>query len=313
MGTNIPVISIIVPVFNLEDYVPQAIDSILAQENSPDFEVIVIDDHSTDNTFAVINEYAKRDSRIKILTNQRKKGVAGARNTGFDNARGKWIAFLDGDDTWEQDNLVSLADALNQYPDANIIISDRYEIIKGERELLSESDPVWHKYFNVANKTGELLRLDNPALIFFEDGILMRTGTCLISHKLIKHAGYCDEELEAAVDMTWFLKLAVHVDYMVYVPKPLMSYLHRPGSLTRRIPFGFYGAIAYKKLLQLEEFKPYKKYIKEYIAICSRDKTYFYRTNNNKIKAIQSAFETILFDFKKNEYWKNLLASILLR
>ena len=71
--------------------------------------------------------------------------------------------------------------------------------------------------------------------------------------------GYCDEELKAAVDMSWFFKLAAHVDYMIYVPKPLMSYQHRPGSLTRSIPFGFYGVIAYKKMLQLNEFKPYKK------------------------------------------------------
>lgn len=314
MIAKIPEISVIVPVFNLEDYVSQALDSILAQESCPDFEVLVIDDHSTDNTVAIITAYSERDSRIKILTNQRKKGVAGARNTGFDNARGKWIAFLDGDDTWEPSNLSSLSDVLNQYPDVNIIISDRYEIdIYGKKELQSEIEPCWHKHFSVANKNGELLRINNPVLIFLKDEVLIRTGCCLIRHELIKQVGNCDEELEAGVDMSWFLKLSAHVNYIIYVPKPLMNYQYRSGSLTRRLPFGFYGVIAFKKLLHLNEFKPYKKYIKNHIAIWLLNKSLFYRKNNKKLKAIQFAFETVYFDFKKAEYWKNLIASIMLR
>lgn len=314
MTTKTPAISIVVPVFNLEGYVTVALDSILAQENYSDFEILVIDDHSTDNTFAVINGYAQKDARIKVLANQRKKGVAGARNTGFDHAQGDWIAFLDADDTWETNNLSSLSSALNEYPDADIIISDRYEIVnQGDKELLSETDPVWHKYFNAANKTGGLLRLDNPVRIFFEEGVLMRTGTCLIRKALIGRVGYCDEELKAAVDMSWFFKLAAHVDYMVYVPRPLMTYLHRSGSLTRTIPFGFYGVIAYKKMLQSPEFKLYKNHIRQQVALWSLDKTYFYRKNNNKLKAIHAAFEAVLFDFTKPEHWKNLLASLLLR
>ena len=314
MTTKTPAISVIVPVFNLEDYVSQALDSILAQKNFHNFEVLVIDDHSTDNTCVIIKEYAERDSRIKILTNQRKKGVAGARNTGFDHARGEWIAFLDGDDTWEPDNLASFMEAVCQYSDVNILSSNLYQIDSlGKKELFSEVRPVWNRYFKDANKMGKLLRIDNPIDVFFEDEVLMRTGSCLIRHDLIKQVGYCDEELKAAVDMSWFFKLAANVDYMIYVPKPLMSYQHRSGSLTRSIPFGFYGVIAYKKMLHLNEFKPYKKHIKQQIALWALDKTYFYRKNNNKLKAIQSAFESVFFDSKNAEYWKNLLASILLR
>lgn len=308
-----PQVSIIVPVFNLEKYVTQAVDSILCQKNYNDYEILIIDDHSTDNTLAIVNELSAKDSRIKVFTNQRKKGVAGARNTGFEQANGEWIAFLDGDDIWEDCNLSALIGALSAYPDANIIISDRYEIVnQGEKELLSETDPVWRKHFEQANKSGELLRIDNPAQIFFEDGVLMRTGTCLIRHELIKQVGYCDEDLVAAVDMSWFFKLAVHVDYLIYVPKPLMVYFHRKGSLTRTIPFGFYGVIAYKKMLKLAEFKPYKKYINKQIALWAFDKAYFFRKNNEKLNAIYSSFEAVYFDFKKYEYWKNLLAAILL-
>jgi hypothetical protein len=140
----------------------------------------------------------------------------------------------------------------------------------------------------------------------------LRPGACLIKYELIKQARYYDEELEVGVDMMLFLELAVLVDYISYVPKPLKCYLHRSGSLTRTIPFGLYGVIIYKKLLQLKEFKPYKKYIKQQIASWSLEISYFYRKNNNKLKAIQPALEAVLLNFKKAEHWKNLLASVLL-
>lgn len=314
MTTPTPIISVIMPVFNVADYVAQALDSILAQQNAPEFEVLIIDDHSSDDTLTIVKRYAEQDTRIKILTNSRNKGVAGARNTGFDHAQGGWIGFLDGDDTWEPTNLASLYGALNSYPDTNIIISDRYEIIPGqEKELISETDPVWQKYFRDANRKSELLRLDDPARIFFEEAILMRTGNCLIKRQLIDKVGYCDEGLKAGVDMSWFLKLAANVAYIVYVPEPLMNYLHRPGSLTRTIPFGFFGVVAYKKMLPIPEFAPYRQAIKKQIALWSFDTAFYYRKNHHKLDAIRASFEAVFNDPGKFEYWKALIASLLLR
>lgn len=309
-----PKISIIIPAYNSANFILSALNSIESQISPPDYEVLIIDDYSTDNTLAVVKAYIKDHPHIKVLSNTRSKGVAGARNTGFEHAQGEWIAFLDSDDTWEPDNLSSFYQAIQTHPDSDIFISDLYETIEPHnKEPLTKTDPIWHKHFNEANLKQTYLRLENPIQIFFTDDILMRTGSCLIRRRLIEKTGYCDEDLKAAVDMSWFLLLASHVDHMIYIPKPLLNYIRRSGSLTRTIPFGFFGVIAYKKLLKRQELAAYKKHIQKRIALWSLDKTYYHRKNNEKLKAIQSALDSVFYDYKNTEYWKNLFATLLLR
>lgn len=91
-----PKISIIVPAYNEEKYISRCLDSILAQTFS-DFEVICVDDGSTDNTFTILTEYSEKDSRIIPLKNTG-KGVSSARNFGIDNSNGEYIGFVDSDD-----------------------------------------------------------------------------------------------------------------------------------------------------------------------------------------------------------------------
>ncbi|PQQ42691.1 glycosyl transferase [Photorhabdus luminescens] len=89
-------ITIIIPLFNNESYIACLLDSISVQENV-NFEVVIINDGSTDNSLGVINEYKKRDNRIRIF-NQENRGVSVARNHGIKYARGEWILFIDSDD-----------------------------------------------------------------------------------------------------------------------------------------------------------------------------------------------------------------------
>lgn len=91
-----PELSIIVPVYKVEKYLPKCIDSILAQ-TFRDFELILIDDGSPDNCGAICDEYAARDSRIKVI-HQANAGVSAARNAGLDIASGTYLGFVDSDD-----------------------------------------------------------------------------------------------------------------------------------------------------------------------------------------------------------------------
>lgn len=93
---NNPKISIIVPVYNVEQYLPRCIDSILNQSFA-DFELLLIDDGSKDKSGTICDEYAAKDSRIRVF-HKKNGGVSSARNTGLDNARGEWLSFIDGDD-----------------------------------------------------------------------------------------------------------------------------------------------------------------------------------------------------------------------
>lgn len=96
MPENIPEISVIVPVYNVERYLCQCLDSLLAQDFD-DWEAILVDDGSTDGSGSVCDEYAARDSRFKVL-HQNNRGLAGARNSGLGVCRGEYVYFLDSDD-----------------------------------------------------------------------------------------------------------------------------------------------------------------------------------------------------------------------
>ena len=89
-------ISVIVPIYNVEEYLPACIESILNQTYR-DLEILLIDDGSTDNSGKICDEYAEKDKRC-IVIHQQNKGSSGARNTGLDNAKGEYISFIDGDD-----------------------------------------------------------------------------------------------------------------------------------------------------------------------------------------------------------------------
>lgn len=89
-------IDVIVPYWNSEQWVGRCCESLVMQDG--DFEFLLVNDGSTDNGEAIVNEYANRDSRITMLNNEHAKGVSGARNTGIDHANAEWITFLDADD-----------------------------------------------------------------------------------------------------------------------------------------------------------------------------------------------------------------------
>ena len=101
-------ISIIIPVFNTSKYLPDCLDSILNQKFD-DFEIICINDGSTDDSKEILNQYAQKDPRIKII-NQKNQGLAASRNHGIDHAKGDYILFIDSDDYIEKDSLEEIYD-----------------------------------------------------------------------------------------------------------------------------------------------------------------------------------------------------------
>ncbi len=98
-----PVVSIIVPIYNREQYIARCIQSVCSQ-TFPDWELILSDDGSTDNTLSLCGSFAQADARIRVLNNPH-GGVSAARNAGLEAASGQYIAFLDSDDSWEPDFL----------------------------------------------------------------------------------------------------------------------------------------------------------------------------------------------------------------
>lgn len=137
-----PKISVIVPVYKAEKYLHRCVDSILAQ-TFQDFEVILIDDGSPDKSGEICDEYAKKDSRVRVF-HKENGGVSSARNLGLDNAKGEWVYFIDADDILYTDSLQTLFSKTTYEIDC---IIGGYVTISDNREKRNDKaiiiDEVW--------------------------------------------------------------------------------------------------------------------------------------------------------------------------
>lgn len=124
-----PIISIIVPVYNVEAYLRQCLDSILSQTFTA-WELILVDDGSPDGSGAICDEYAAKDSRVRVF-HIPNGGVSNARNVGMEAAKGDWITFIDSDDWVGEDFLDSLYAPINKNPNIEFVHGEMQNFIEG--------------------------------------------------------------------------------------------------------------------------------------------------------------------------------------
>ncbi|MCM3115084.1 glycosyltransferase [Neobacillus sp. MER 74] len=125
-----PLFSIIVPVYNVEKLITACIESVLCQSFT-NFELILINDGSTDKSGRICEVYAKKDKRIKVK-HVKNSGVSNARNLGVKNSTGKWLYFLDGDDTLEHNTLTSLYFNIKKYNNLDMLLGSFNYVQNGE-------------------------------------------------------------------------------------------------------------------------------------------------------------------------------------
>ncbi|GAK03718.1 probable glycosyl transferase [Geomicrobium sp. JCM 19037] len=101
-----PLISVVMPAYNAETYIEQAVESVLAQTYQH-LEIIIVNDASTDHTALIVEDMAAQDDRIRICHNEQNRGVSFSRNLAISCATGEWIAFLDSDDAWHHEKIAS--------------------------------------------------------------------------------------------------------------------------------------------------------------------------------------------------------------
>jgi len=120
MTSERPEISIVLPFFNAEKFLKETLESLLNQ-GFQDFELLAINDHSTDKGPAIVEEFCKKDKRVKLIVNKNKKGLAGALNTGLELAKGKYIARADADDIYLPDRLKDQYEFLEKNSDIMLV------------------------------------------------------------------------------------------------------------------------------------------------------------------------------------------------
>ena len=123
-GTRKNRVSIIVPVYNTEAYLPACVESLLRQTHA-DLELIFVDDGSTDGSAALLDAYAEKDPRVRVI-HQKNGGVSAARNAGIDAATGAYIGFVDSDDSVESNYVEALLGAFADHPEIGVSICNRF-------------------------------------------------------------------------------------------------------------------------------------------------------------------------------------------
>jgi glycosyltransferase involved in cell wall biosynthesis len=135
-----PAISVIVPAFNASGTLEETLASIAAQ-NFDDFEILIIDDGSTDRTREILNRFCEKEPRARLITNPNNQGVAASRNTGLKEAQGKWIALIDADDLWHPDHLGFLFNEVSSSTDLIGLISAAHRRIDTNSRVIFSATP----------------------------------------------------------------------------------------------------------------------------------------------------------------------------
>ena len=208
-------ISTIIPTYNCQKYIRDAVDSVLSQ-TYPVHEVIVVDDGSTDGTEEVLADYA---GRIRYFR-QSNSGPPVARNTGLANATGDFIALLDSDDLWVPNKIQRQMEYLESHPTCGLVYSDMKTFDDGG--IIEESVKVSR---NLMMPSGHIF----PQM-FAET--LFQTSSVLVRRSCVDAVGGFDESLRMGDDYELFLRLA-HRFELGYVDEPLVLYRQHATQGTR--------------------------------------------------------------------------------
>lgn len=158
-----PKFSVIVPLYNKAPYVRKALDSIFAQTFS-NWECIIVDDGSTDNSLEVVQGLKIEDRRLKILE-QANAGVAAARNNGVKASHGEYVCFLDADDWWDPTYLEEMSRLIEAYPDAGLYGCDYYYVKNGKSRIYPKNAAGYIDYCKVYTECKAMPVHPNGAII----------------------------------------------------------------------------------------------------------------------------------------------------
>ncbi len=207
-----PKVSVIIPAYNSEKYIAEAIASVFAQ-TYPSYEVIAVDDGSTDNTLQLLKQYGPR---VKALT-KLNGGPASARNLAIKNSNGDYIAFLDSDDLWVEEKLEEQLAFLDKHPEVGLIFG----------EMLMFEDKGGKKI--VQSKIGYTGDPTFRQLLF---GNYIPNSTVVIRRRCVDKVGLLNEskELIAVEDHEYWMRIA-RAFPLAGIPNPLAYYRIRDGNI----------------------------------------------------------------------------------
>lgn len=290
------VLSIIVPIYNVEKYLKDCLESILVQTFN-DFEIILVNDGSTDKSGEICDEYSKKDTRVKVI-HKNNGGVSSARNIGLKNALGKYIAFVDPDDMIDK-NMYEIMMNVSIKDDVDIVVCQIKTI---NTNLQTESiSQIWEKANIKLNKIDIKKRLI-PDILTKGQYSIASSSNKIYKINLLKGTNIrFNEEMSHGEDARFNLLLLQEAESIEFIDKPLYKYYIRDRiSLTRAFDKNFYNRILDNKNFGIKLCKQYN-----ITDITGYIETYM----NNTINFIESLIRSDIDKNEKKEIVMNILQS----
>lgn len=280
-------LSIIVPVYNVEKYLRKCVDSLLAQDLSPEeYEIILVDDGSTDQGGKICDEYALSHPNVKVI-HQQNGGLSVARNNGIDVAKGKYIQFVDSDDYLEPNVLKALVEKMES--DKLDVLRFNYRNVNEQYEVVEPNkDP--KRYVNYSDEVCDGLTFLNERL-----GPACYACQFLVRRELLADCKFKEgvyfEDTEWAPRMLLKASRAASTDMLVY------NYLVREGSITQSVDEKKKRKVLDDKLLLIDALKAQMQQVEDkrwyegmiaqtVISIISYVATNYYPNRKEVLKAL---------------------------
>ena len=231
-----PEVSVIIPAYNSEDYLAKALKSVFNQSYRH-FEIILIDDASSDSTVRIANSF--QDRRLKVIKNERNRGVSYGRNLGIEQAQGKWIALLDADDWYAPQRLEKLM-AAAATTNADLIADDLWLIDEKTGQhwstLLTESFLIERVPIALIDAVKFVMSDRLPAINAKRNWSLGYTKPLIRKEFLLRHQIRYDENLRVGEDFTLYLECLRKQAKFYLLGQPYYYYRTREVSLSTRKP-----------------------------------------------------------------------------
>lgn len=201
-----PFFSVIIPLYNKEKYIKATLDSVLAQ-SFKDFEVVIVNDGSTDNSQAIVQDYD--DGRISVISKEN-KGLSHTKNYGIQNANGSYMAFLDADDLWSDTYLETCFSQIESHPDFKVFATNYNVFWPKEHIDLAKKDNKKSRYKNISQYT-DIIKYP------------ISQSSFIVHKSVFEKAGYFDASINYGEDEDFYIRCLKHFA-ISYNPNPLIFY-----------------------------------------------------------------------------------------
>lgn len=221
--------SIIIPMYNVEQYIGKCLDSLLAQ-SMKDFELIVVDDGSKDKSADIVSGYARKDSRV-VLYKKENGGQSTARNSGFRQSKGEYVIFIDSDDFITSDDYLQILYDKIQETDADVVM---YRYNKYFENRTPQFEKCGYSFAEVKDITDPATLLP---MLASRDAYYGSAWTKTVRRSLLADNGIeFDEELHCE-DIDWSYRVVENSKKIACVDRELLAYRQREGSITKVCTF----------------------------------------------------------------------------